>query len=736
VTPRTLHVSADTGSDTGDGAESAPFRTISAAAAVAMPGDTVLVARGTYREQVSPPRSGTAEHPITFLAELPAQTVITGSDIASDWEQVNGNVWRYQINNSRFGTFNPYADIIRGDWFDPLGRVHHTGCVYHNGEWLVEATQLDELNTVSHPDGLWYATVEGDADNILSLGEIRPVGGTPVPAESVSFRYGGSLAKTDVGSYSTGFKVGDWLRFEGVDVGAQCQALDIDVATDIGGGGRIEFREDTRDGRILGVCDIEQGNSLGVWRRVTVPILPVSGKVTLVVRFTTVEYESGTTKIYAQFPDTDPTTEDVEINVRQTVFYPEKNFINYIHVSGFTLRNAATNWAPPSSEQTAIIGTNWSRGWVIENNVIHHSKCSGLSLGKYGDGSDNTNDAGAADPYTQCVQNALINGWNKATIGSHTVRNNVIHDCEQTGIVGSMGCAFSTVTGNNIYNIDSRRLFSGAEQAGIKLHGAIDALIMDNHIYRSGLFGLWLDWMCQGAQVSGNLFHDNDFEADLFLEMQHGPLLVANNILLSTRAIALNSKGVAFAHNLFAGQIRNCVTDLRRTPYHPAHTTEIAGLADSTAGDHRFYNNVFGAHQPDTTGLLDPDAPWDITLDGVGLACFAHGNLFAHGVHPSHFDESPVTGADIQPLLTQQPDGWYLTVGILPTHSVARRLVTSELLGVAVVPGVRYENADGSDLNVDTDYFSSPRGTNPAPGPFEHTVTEPVRVWPKATGGS
>src|SRR6218665_2897939 len=79
---------------------------------------------------------------------------------------------------------------------------------------------------------------------------------------------------------------------------------------------------------------------------------------------------------------------------------------------------------------------------------------------------------------------------------------------------------------------------------------------------------------------------------------------------------------------------------------------------------------------------------------------------------------------------------WYPPVCFSPTPSGPRRLVTSELLGVAVVPGVRYENADGSDLNVDPDYFSSPRGTNPAPGPFEHTVTEPVRVWPKATGGS
>ena len=41
---------------------------------------------------------------------------------------------------SRFsGDFNPYNDLIRGDWFDRKGRDHHTGAVYLNGDWLTEA---------------------------------------------------------------------------------------------------------------------------------------------------------------------------------------------------------------------------------------------------------------------------------------------------------------------------------------------------------------------------------------------------------------------------------------------------------------------------------------------------------------------------------------------------------------------------------------------------------------------
>ena len=38
-----------------------PFKTISAAAAVALPGDTITVHAGIYREWVNPPRGGTSD---------------------------------------------------------------------------------------------------------------------------------------------------------------------------------------------------------------------------------------------------------------------------------------------------------------------------------------------------------------------------------------------------------------------------------------------------------------------------------------------------------------------------------------------------------------------------------------------------------------------------------------------------------------------------------------------------
>jgi len=55
-------------SNSGPGSKSQPFCTIGQGAAVARPGETVIVHGATYREMVTVPRSGTSRSPITFKA--------------------------------------------------------------------------------------------------------------------------------------------------------------------------------------------------------------------------------------------------------------------------------------------------------------------------------------------------------------------------------------------------------------------------------------------------------------------------------------------------------------------------------------------------------------------------------------------------------------------------------------------------------------------------------------------
>ncbi|MGW1541678.1 NPCBM/NEW2 domain-containing protein [Streptomyces sp. NPDC002309] len=77
-----------TGSDANRGTAKSPFRTVQKCATVAVPGDTCVIASGTYRETVTPARSGTASARITYRAAPGADVVIDGSDPVTGWSAV------------------------------------------------------------------------------------------------------------------------------------------------------------------------------------------------------------------------------------------------------------------------------------------------------------------------------------------------------------------------------------------------------------------------------------------------------------------------------------------------------------------------------------------------------------------------------------------------------------------------------------------------------------------------
>jgi alpha-N-arabinofuranosidase len=588
VQARTFHVSIS-GSDANSGTKAAPLRTIQRAADLAQPGDTISVHAGIYRERVSPPRGGCSDTKrIVYEAARGEIVVITGAEEAKTWVKVHEDVWKTTLPNSFFGRFNPYSDLIHGDWFTPMGRAHHTGAVYLDGGWLAEAASLDDVMKPAGSDALWFGEVDAEHTTI-------------------------------------------WAQFKGVD----------------------------------------------------------------------------------------PNSQHVEINVRQTVFYPEKTGIDYITVRGFTLEDAATPWAPPTAEQIGVIGPHWSKGWIIENNVVRNSICSGISLGKYGDQWDNTS-ANSAEGYVKTIQRALADGWSREKIGHHIVRNNTIYNCGQTGIVGSLGAAFSTVTGNDIHDIHVRRDFGGAEIAGIKFHAAIDVEIGHNQIYRTPL-GLWLDWMAQGTLVSRNLFHDND--SDLFVEVDHGPFVVDNNLFLSQASLHDNSQGGAYVHNLFAGTISVNAFDKRQTPFMKAHSTAIAGYHDNPRGDDRFYNNVFVQHA-------------DLSVyDNVPMQMFMEGNVFLDGAKPSKFDQHAMVELAFDPhvQIVSKEHALYVEMKYSRTwtEEEAHRIVSTALLGKAAISEVSFGQPAGA-IFIAIDYFGKPRSeSNPTPGPFERPGIGDlkIKVW-------
>ena len=451
------------------------------------------------------------------------------------------------------------------------------------------------------------------------------------------------------------------------------------------------------------------------------------------------EKRGGNTVIWANFHKFNPNKELVEISTRRTVFYPDKPGINYITINGFNISQAATQWGAPTAEQVGMISTNWNKGWIIENNTIHDSKCSGVTLGKERGTGQNVWSADTGNVnrdgnihYIEVLFRVLRNGWNKEYIGSHIVRNNTIYNCEQTGICGSMGAAFSRVENNHIFNIWTKRQFSGAEIVGIKFHAAVDTYIGKNRIHDCGR-GIWLDWMAQGTRVSGNIIYLNDLE-DIFLEVNHGPFIVDNNILLSPSAISTMSEGGAYLHNLIAGLVQMWPEPNRFTPYFLPHSTDVAALTTILSGDDRYYNNIFvgfGAKELKDTGTK----PGLETYDNAKLPVFIADNLYYFGAKQSLKDINALSDAGFNPAITIEEKGESLFLHFDVNqlyYNQKGKIINTAILGRARIPKARFDNPDGTVLTIDRDYSGNMRTVqNNVAGPFVNLEGDKItiKVW-------
>ena len=484
-----------------------------------------------------------------------------------------------------------------------------------------------------------------------------------------------------------------------------------------------------------------------------------------------VEVDNRVTTFSASFQNVDPNQHLTEYTARTNVFWPERTNIDYITVRGFELRHAATNWAPPTALQEGLIGPHWSKGWIIENNIIHDTMCVGISLGKDGTSGDNEWSRLYYKEGTQrereCIFRALHRDWDKRHIGSHIIRNNTIYNCEQAGIVGHLGCVFSTIEHNHIYHINMGNVIAGAETAGIKLHAAIDVVVKNNFIHDC-CQGIWLDWQAQGTRVTGNVFHHNR-QQDTYVEISHGPTMIDHNLMLSDGVSFNNSaQGVAFVHNLCAGRISLMTDNGRHTPYHFPHETAVFGLATVPGGDDRYFNNIFLRREepndpehdkPQTVEIKFPgpaidgapklsqvifptglsnyneypgpkDTPW-LDAQGNGIMFGGRGddfhwpvdirsNAYFHRAIP--WNREPDTARTDAMGITFHADGDHVTlryedVSILEPG--CQEIVTTKLLGTNITTESSWTTPNGDPYTMDTDMLGTPRGSRPTAGPLE-----------------
>lgn len=496
------------------------------------------------------------------------------------------------------------------------------------------------------------------------------------------------------------------------------------------------------------------------------------------------QQREGLTVIYANFNEYNPNEECVEITVRRNCFMPEKTGINYITVADFVIKQAATTWAPPTAYQDGMIGPHWSKGWIIDNCEIYDSKCCGISLGKYYQAEDENNWTrklvkDGTQTQREVVCRALNDGWSKEKVGSHVIKNCDIHDCNQAGIIGHMGGAFSTIENNHIHHINNRQDLAGAEIGGIKMHAALDCIFRNNHIHHCTR-GLWLDWQAQGTRVTQNLFHNNMLPEkvepvnqlamgeDLFIEVSHGPTLVDNNMFLSSMAGRISAQGLAFVHNLFAGSLtwvgEGCDNGghkhatPRYTPYHEPHKTDLRGFMTVLHGDARFVNNVFvqmpvreelkaiakaeklddlhhmnflcGTKPYDDYPTVDEYfsqfteesiRDWDNKDMYYGkLPVTFGGNVYFNGAVPANVDTTAVIDDKHKiDLYVGVKDGKPVLKTNLFQYLKGMKAVpvSTETLGEAFEPEQRFETPSGNEIHFRKDFFGRERKEGCPPGP-------------------
>ena len=653
-----------------NGSKEAPFATISQAAAAAMPGDEIIVAPGIYREDVNPLRGGNSSwQKITYRSEEPLKAVISGAEVLDQWIDCGGGIWKTTLSNDRFLGDNPFADIVYGDWY-----YYHQEEPVHRADVFVDDRSMLEVFSME------------------------------------------ALEKAEPSPF----------------------AWDPDAVRD-------------------------------VWMS---------------------EIDDKTTTIYVHLHSGSPADHVMEYSARRHCFYPQKTGVNYITLSGFTVCKACPQWAPPTAYQEGMIGPHWSKGWVIEECEVYESKCVGISLGKYlQPQNENKWFVNGLKHGTQNERDAICQaqneGWNKDNIGSHTIRRCHIHNCGQAGIVGHLGCVFCVIEDNHIHHINNKQELNGAEIGGIKLHAAIDTILARNHIHHCTR-GLWLDWQAQGTRVTGNSFHHNQpvpgralrsqlsFGEDIFVEVSHGPTLIDHNLLLSQAAGRISTQGIAFVQNLIAGSFTfvgggtmNAGVDhpesVRYTPYHVPHGTAVAGFMSILHGDAQFLNNIFvqqdvpqqymdyiietdrnrlNAMNMQTGTIPYENYPtWEqylktFTRENITgnraiyyteLPVTAKGNVYFNGAKSANCEVDPVhVDKQVQFDLTDDT----LTTDLyrhLP--EVCTAVVNSDVLGIAFESEQRYEQPDGSDLVLDTDFFGVRHEEHPLPGPFAHKPEDCTPLW-------
>ena len=156
----TLYVDGAKGSDDNPGTKEAPFATVKKGVeSITKEGTRLVIAPGVYREAgINLNASGTEYKPIIIEAEVPGETVISGSTVISDWETTEApdvycHAWSYQFPRQTGTPGNEFVGRTDMLWVDgePTQPVFSMEELTHNTYYLDEAAEKIYFMTDKQP---------------------------------------------------------------------------------------------------------------------------------------------------------------------------------------------------------------------------------------------------------------------------------------------------------------------------------------------------------------------------------------------------------------------------------------------------------------------------------------------------------------------------------------------------------------------------------------------------------
>jgi hypothetical protein len=651
----------------GDGSKERPFKRISDAAKIALPGDEVLVAPGIYREYVDPVNSGTEDARITYISTTPLGAVITGAEQVKTWEHYQGNVWVCRIPNSVFGDYNPYTTIVFGDWYF-ASPDRHTGCVFLNDKAMYEAATLEECiqgevyeYSWAPEESIykWYTEQDPEEDATVIYGNFQGLNPNEENVEITVRRRCFMPSKTGVGYITVrGFKI---------DKAATTWAPPAAFQDGMIG-------PHWSKGWIIEDCEISNSKCAGI----------SLGKYL------------------------DPDNEHYFTNKHvKSPTQMERDAVCRGQYHGWLKENVGSHIIRRCNihhcEQGGIIGRMGSVFSIIEDNHIHHI--------------NNMQELGGAE----------IAGIKLHAPIDVIIRRNHIHHC--TMGVWCDWEAQGTRISQNLLHDNQRpphtkflRGNMGSQDLFVEVsHGPT---LIDNNILLSDVS---LRCATQGVALVHNLicgsftsvgggtswrytpYHiPHRTEVMGFMTILHGDDRFYNNIFVQKWPVP-PEEPASEGQNVPPRRQENKVVGTHVFDEYPTYEEWIA---------------QFDFTKRPNMGALEP-------VHFGHLPVWSEGNAYLKGAKPWKKEVNCLVvedGQEIKVELVEKDGEYYLETNIFEyIKDFHTRMINTEVLGKAFEPEQYFENPDGTPIRFDTDYFGNHRGIRVLPGPFASPVDK-IRV--------